>query len=334
MSEIRTDPLFGNLAIVARERAGRPKRSRKPKDDGDPEGPCPLCPGNEGNCPPELSRIEDASAGAGSGRWKSRVFPNRYPALALEAEAPTKAGLIEKMQGFSLAPGFGVHEVIAESPSHTTPFWAEEPAHAIAPLVLLQGRLRDLQNDDRLAYIQAFKNHRTSSGGSLEHPHLQIVGMPFIPQPIRRLMGSARCRVCELLQHETSDAHKGDRLLTETSRFISFADFAPTFSHQFSIYPKAHQAGIELAEPRDLEDFAQITAIVIGKLERILGEMPLNLVFYTQPNPRVFNDGIMHWFARVYPRLGQLAGMELSTGISTVHQSPEEMARTFREKSV
>jgi UDPglucose--hexose-1-phosphate uridylyltransferase len=327
MSEIRTDPLFGTLAVVARERAARPKRVRT-VDEYAPEGACPLCPGNEGLCPPEVDRLDEG------GKWASRAFPNRYPALALEAEAPKKTLNPEKIPAFSVAPGFGVHEVIVESPSHSAPFWMLDGEHSVAGLALLQKRLKDLQKDERIAYSQIFKNHRAAAGGSQEHPHFQLVGMPFIPAPVRRLMGSSQCRVCELLKHETSEAHQGERLLDETSRFVALADYAPAYSYQFSIYPKQHSPGFELADAQDLEELAHLSARVIGRFERILGDLPLNLLFYTRPNPKVFNDGIMHWFIRVTPRLGRHAGLELSSGISVVQAAPEDVARSFREKAL
>lgn len=401
MSEFRTDPLFGNLCIVARERASRPHRIRV-KDQIEPSGSCPLCPGNEAMCPPETARITDGQGDPAGSRWQIRSFPNRYPALQLELEPEltdlsqlqTDAGVLSAPTTY---PGFGVHEVIVESPNHLLPFWAQDEEAGKQLFRFLQTRVRDLYKDRRIFYTQIFKNHRASAGGSIEHPHMQLLGLPFLPAPIKRLMAGRECLVCALLRREQEGASekgktsfssgsasaaastamgsatsasagskgerspggsfgKGDtahrespsskplpeRLLAETSRFIALADYAPSYSYQFSIYPKKHCPGIDLASKDEIDDLVHLCHGLFSKLERIHGEVGLNIVLFTQPNPNGFAkppsmgkvEDTMHWFLRVFPRLGRHAGFELSTGIPIVQVAPEDAARTFREKGI
>lgn len=332
MSEFRTDPLFGSLCLVAAERAARPRRIRT-RDELQITGPCPLCPGNEALCPPEITRGELQQ----NGRWQVRVFPNRYPTLNLEAHLPEVNP--RELKPYQTATGFGVHEVIAESPSHTLPFWSLDTEESVEVFRVLQRRTRDLYKDQRIRYVQLFKNHGAGAGGSLDHPHFQLVGMPFNPTPVDQLFRGRGCKVCELLKHDhpdTSDGKPpGERVMAESSRFVALADFAPQYAYQFSIYPKRHQSGFELAGAEDLEDLSQLLSQVLPRMERLLGDLALNLVFYNRPNPAHHTvDESMHWFLRVFPRQGRVAGFEVSTGISLVHVAPEDAARAFREKGV
>ncbi len=342
MSEFRTDPLFGNLVLVAHERASRPRRSMV-RDVVDASGPCPLCPGNEALCPPEIDRVE------AGGRWEARVFPNRYPAVSLEAEVPAIEPGSDETNLLSSAPGFGVHEVIVESPNHVLPFWALDLEQSVPLLGLIQSRVRDLYRDQRIVYAQIFKNHKPASGGSLEHPHFQLLGLPLVPRPLKHLMSADHCRVCALLEREwkSFEGKRGEqspRFLAETNHFVALADYAPTYAYQFSIYPKAHSAAFEEAPRSEMEDLSQLMTLVLGKFERLLGELALNLLFYTRPNPGEATGAKsargeaaharMHWFIRVCPRRSRKAGLELATDIGLVHVAPEDVAHSFREKGL
>lgn len=342
MSEFRTDPIFGTFSIVARERATRPQR-KKLRDDSEPAGPCPFCPGNESLCPPELARVATVpGVPSAPGGWQVRAFPNHYPSVSLEA-VPALTSLADRPRDYTTAPGFGVHEVVVESPHHTVPFWSQAPEQGVALFELLQGRIRELQKDQRLLAFQIFKNHRALSGESIEHPHFQLMGLPFLPLPLERILASPSCLICSHLAHEhqVDTQGKDSRLLAETSRFAAYADFAPRSPYQFSIYPKTHSPGFENASRTELEDLSQLSALLVGKLERMLGDIGLNWVVYSQPNPHGFSrpagtawDISMHWFIRIFPRIGRTGGFELATAIPVVQVAPEDAARAFKEKGL
>lgn len=340
MSEFRTDPLFGTLSLIATERAVRPQRVRA-RDEIERGGPCPFCPGNEYVSPPEIARFP---IGNGS-RWQTRALPNRYPSVTLEAEPSAVPGFTQGELKLETKPGFGAHEVIVDSPSHGLPFWVLNPRDARHVLFLIQSRIRDLYRDRRILYAQVYKDHRASAGASLEHPHFQLIGLSFLPRRLFQLLNSNHCKVCRLLQEESrvaKMARERSRVLTETSRFVALADFAPVFGYQFSIYPKHHLPGFEEAAMDELEDLAQIFTLTLGRFERILGDIGLNIALFTRPNPGGFErpdlpgfgDHSMHWFFRVYPRSGRGSGFELATEIALVHVSPEDAARVYGEKSV
>lgn len=385
MSEFRADPLFGNPCLIVPEKATRPNRVRvtqaSPRaqsvhlshpleDQLDYPGPCPYCPGNEAFSPPEIYRTQDL-ASASPNRWQTRVFAHRHPAMKLEAPdlfTDLKAlGHSEALSALLTSkPGFGVHEVIVESPNHNAPFWEMDVERSIQVFKTLQKRMSDLYQDRRLLYVQLFKNHQTAAGTHHEHPHFELLGMPFIPEPVMRLNSARECQVCEVLRKEEPDlmgqanrstqnermstppprkkkadlssrrAHS-ERFMTATTQFVALMDYAPEYDYQFSIYPSQHHSNFQDATEDELRDLSRLVSQIFTRLNRLLGEFALNIVIFSAPNPLGFaNPGSssMHWFVRVYPRLIRKTGFEIATGIPVVRVAPEDAARAFREKEL
>ena len=98
MSELRRDHLHDTWVIAAPERGARPQDVRLQSVPAG-EAPCPFCPGNESQTPPEiLATGRRAGAPADGPAWRVRIFPNRYPAVTGTE---------------------GRHEVVVLSPDHT-----------------------------------------------------------------------------------------------------------------------------------------------------------------------------------------------------------------------
>ena len=111
--EIRQNLATDQWVIFAPARGKRPHDfvSKAPERatlaEHDPN--CPFCPGNEEHLPPI---IEEVPAVGGEG-WRTRVIPNKYPALKQDG-SPERF-----VEGIYLSmKGVGWHEVIIESPRH------------------------------------------------------------------------------------------------------------------------------------------------------------------------------------------------------------------------
>ena len=112
MPEFRKDPIVGRWVIISVERGKRPSDYASVSHKRKIAGFCPFCPGNEYTTPKEVFAIRDSGEPNSSG-WSLRVVPNKFPALKMDVEVcnPT-GGLFDKMNGF------GVHEVVIETPDH------------------------------------------------------------------------------------------------------------------------------------------------------------------------------------------------------------------------
>src|SRR6266436_5076376 len=107
MPELRRDPVAGRWVIIASERAKRPDDFSVETAPPPRNLPCAFCAGHEAMTPQEIAGVR------ADGRWKSRVVPNKFPALMVEGD------LAKRGDGmYDLMNGVGAHEVIIESPRH------------------------------------------------------------------------------------------------------------------------------------------------------------------------------------------------------------------------
>ena len=86
--------------------------------------------------------------------------------------------------------------------------------------------------------------------------------------------------------------------------------------------PRRHAADFGLARDADISSTAEALRQVLGRLARLDGP-PHNLVLHTSPlRQRV--DATYHWHWEIHPRLREIAGLELGTGLPVNPVSPEE----------
>ncbi|MEE8413836.1 MAG: DUF4931 domain-containing protein, partial [Dehalococcoidales bacterium] len=167
MSELRQDPTTREWVILAPERARRPQQALKKRVTEvlpDWDESCPFCPGNEAQTPDEVLKIAASDHDSG---WAVRAVPNRFSALTPEGS------ILRREDGhFARAMnGFGVHEVIIESPLHNTTLALMSYERVENVLDAYLQRYNALKKNRLLKFITIFKNHGRESGTSLAHPH-------------------------------------------------------------------------------------------------------------------------------------------------------------------
>ena len=110
------------------------------------------------------------------------MVPNLYPAF--DGGGPfevSEAGPLRRR-----APGNGIHEVLVFSPDHGAS-WADlTDTQAVLVMAAVRDRLEDHAGVAAVAYTQVIVNHGREAGASIEHPHGQLLGMPFVPASWRR----------------------------------------------------------------------------------------------------------------------------------------------------
>ena len=112
MPELRQNYFTKEWVIIATERAKRPEElvsRRVPKTAPQHVENCPFCPGNESKTPPEVLRIPSE----GNGAWQVRVIGNKFAALSPDIKPTRVIHRSRRSMG-----GFGIHDVIVESPNH------------------------------------------------------------------------------------------------------------------------------------------------------------------------------------------------------------------------
>jgi len=344
MPELRKSPIVKRWVIIATERARRPidfhSAEKEPKKSG---GFCPFCAGNEEKTPPEVYALPQDGRHANTPGWRTRVVPNKFPALAIEG------GLGRQGHGlFDVMNGVGAHEVIIETPDHELEMCDMPIPHLEGVLSTYKARILDLVGDIRLRYILIFKNFGFAAGASLEHPHTQLIATPITPRAVKQELMSAqshfydkeRCLFCDILYQEIKDQ---ERIVSVNDHFVALCPFASRFPFETWIFPRQHSAHFSHASDKLLHEFALVLRDTLKRIAVALDSPPYNFVLHNAPNVRSRArhsrywqtlDLDFHWHIEIMPKLTKVAGFEWGTGFYINPTPPEQAAQYLRDVEV
>lgn len=335
MSQIRYDLFHDRYVIIAPNRAQR-AGFLKPQKLVEPEK-CPFCEGNEKLTPPEIFALRDGS-GANEPGWRTRVVPNLFKAVEIEASLTQ-----ERRGSFEWQDGFGAHEVIIDMPDHETGVerW---PARALSDwLATVQERVTDLHRDFRLVWLSVFKNHGVHAGATQPHPHTQIIGLPMIPKRELPMLAHQVTYfrehgrpVAETLREE--ELHSGERIVLKNEHFVAIAPFASAMPFEMWITPLAPLATMITMNSEEREALADLMQKLYARMVAVLGPFDFNLTFEIAPlqkdgtSASMFGDFAQacRFGIRILPRITGIGGFELSSGMHINPVAPETAARKIR----
>ncbi|MEE8199750.1 MAG: galactose-1-phosphate uridylyltransferase [Candidatus Acidoferrales bacterium] len=328
MPEIRRNIITRQWVIIATERARRPDQFRS-DDQLRVHLParvptCPFCPGNEAQTPPETFRDPK------KGKWKVRVVPNKFAALAAEGD------LVRMHLGLKRTiTGVGLHEVIVETPEHNLTLAQMEDEDVERVLRTFLERYHAVLADPRVEQVTLFKNHGPAAGTSIEHPHSQLIGTPIIPSEVIERLETALdffnnsagdCLFCVTRNDELEDRV---RVIIESAHFAAFIPFAALSPFHTWIFPKRHSASFGNIQPEELSDLARVLRRLLRKLYDGLADPDYNFTIRTAPKE---SDRVKyyHWYLSVVPRVTKIAGFELGSGMFINTALPEASAEFLR----
>ncbi len=104
---------------------------------------------------------------------------------------------------------------------------------------------------------------------------------------------------------------------------MAFAPYASRSPFEVWIVPRRHDADFARASAADITATAEALRQVLGNLASSLDGPPYNLVLHTAPLQEQV-DGTYHWHWEIHPRLREIAGLELGTGLPVNPVSPED----------
>ena len=325
MSELRLDPMTGRWVVIAGERSQRPSDflpRRLPVED-EPIRPCPFCPGRDDEVTPPVASYGPA------GGWSVRVVANRYPAFSgSEPMVVSHLGPV-----FTQAPASGLHEVLVLSPEHNAS-WADlSENHAALVMEALRDRMSAHAATPGLRYSQAVVNCGREAGASIEHPHGQLLSMPFIPgEAANELAGFARfqgnCLLCATIDAEEEAVH---RIVFADDRVATISPFWGGTPYELMIVPRHHGGNLHEAEPPDLAAIGRAVQRALAALRGRLGDIAYNVMFHSAPF-RLTGD--FHWHVHVMPKISTRGGFEMGSGVLINVVPPERAAEELRSEVV
>ncbi len=337
LPELRKNPITLNWVIISTERSKRPSdfiKSQDHKEKVSRSESCPFCYGNEDKTPPEVLVYREENSPPNSKGWSVRVVPNKFPALSQSESSPER----NHTPLFETLSGYGVHEVIVESPDHSATLGEYSQEQTDKVMSALLERYRDIRKDSQIRYIQIFKNSRAVAGASLSHPHFQLIAMPLIPSIVDKELLQGRnyyvehnsCIFCSIIEEEIKT---GTRIIAENNRFIAFCPHASRFPFETWFFPKEHRPNFDSMDEEDVSDLSTILRSVIGKFEENLNSPPYNLILHTAPLDLEGKE-YYHWHLELLPRLTIVAGFEWGTNFYINPTPPESAAQFLRASSL
>lgn len=328
MPELRIDPLTGLRVIVAGERGSRPGAflDVAPREPIDPESD-PFAAGHEDRTPPELYALRE------DGDWKVRVVPNLYPALS-NGEADAGADPLASGRGepdlFATRPATGAHEVIVNAPDPVSSLAELDPEQVQTAMSVWRERMRA---HDGAAYVHLIVNEGKEAGASLPHTHAQLYALPFVPAAVARererfTAYSDRTQGRNLLEDVVQEeVRRRVRIVAIDDEAVAIAPFAARVPFHLQVVPRRPVARFSDDGPLG----GRLLHELLNRLRATLGTLPpLNMWVRTAPR----DAERFCWRIEIMPRLAQLAGLEIGTGVHLNVLAPEDAAQRLRDASV
>jgi UDPglucose--hexose-1-phosphate uridylyltransferase len=196
-----------------------------------------------------------------------------------------------------------IHEIIIHSPNHHKNF--DELSLSQSELVFKTYKQRFQTHQDK-GQVYIFHNHGVAGGESLPHPHSQLAVVPDFVE----------------LEIAPADFPRKKEDFKETEHFLISSPLSSQWPDEVWLVPKRDSLFYSEISDNEIRDLAKSMYRLIQIFDLRHGhEFPFN--FYISPHKG--------WYLRIIPRLKNLGGFELGTGISVNTQNPKETMAFIKE---
>lgn len=323
--ELRKDAITGWWVATVVDRAFHRDRFARPADQIDDGGDCQNC------------RLP-----VGDGVRTRTLKDFAFHLVGTDEQARELDGNVAQVS-LQDARASGSWRTIVAPPGEHRPLHAVGSETIVALLGAARTAIADARRTALTDHLQVVQNWGGQAGARTNHLCLDLYDLPQIPHRIaEELGGSARfviregeCPWCRLVRVEAS---RPDRLVWQDADTVAFAPFASRSPFEVWVVPRRHDADFGRASDADVAATGEALRRVLGALAGTLDGPPYNLVLHTAPL-RESVDATYHWHWEIHPRLREIAGLELGTGLPVNPVSPEDaveelLARTRRVTGV
>jgi UDPglucose--hexose-1-phosphate uridylyltransferase len=310
--EFRFDALTREWVNIV---GGRQDRPNLPSTD------CPFCVGG----------LEAPHA------YEVTWFANRWPALAPGAPIDLAAA---EASGTTCLPAAGACEVVLFSPDHTQSLSGLGATGIRSVVDVWAERTTALLARPEIEYVLVFETRGREVGATIDHPHGQIYGYPFVPPvPAREAAIALKydCPVCEETEREAAD---GSRVVYDDGEWMAWVPYASGYSYGLRIAPRSHHRSLPSLDYRDRDRLSALLADVLARYDRLWppphpGYLFPYLLWFHQAPAR--GSGEWHLHAHTAPPLRApgtmrfVASGELGSGVLSNPVVPEDAAKALRD---
>jgi UDPglucose--hexose-1-phosphate uridylyltransferase len=222
----------------------------------------------------------------------------------------------------------GSWRTIVAPPGEHRPLHAVGSETIVALLSEARAAVADARRTAQTDHLQVVQNWGAQAGARTNHLCLDLYDLPQIPHRIAEELGGAarfviregECPWCRLVREEPT---RPERMVWQDADTVAFAPFASRSPFEVWIVPRRHEADFGRAGDADVAAAGEALRQVLAALAVTLDGPPYNLVLHTAPL-REQVDATYHWHWEIHPRLREIAGLELGTGLPVNPVSPED----------
>jgi UDPglucose--hexose-1-phosphate uridylyltransferase len=256
-----------------------------------------------------------------------------FTVAGTEEEARARDGQVAQVTMADARAAGAWRTVVAPPAEH-------RPLHAVGSDVI-EGLLRRCRDEivasrsgERTQYLQVVQNWGAQAGARTNHLCFDLYDLPQIPHRIAEELGGAarfliregECPYCRLVRDEV---RRPGRLLYADAHAVAFAPWASRSPFEVWVVPRRHDADFARATDADVAAAGEALRRVLGQLAGSLDGPPFNLVLHSAPLHEQV-DATYHWHWEIHPRLREIAGLELGTGLPVNPVSPEDAVEELR----
>lgn len=316
-SQMRYDAVLDEWVAIA---SHRQTRTHLPRADE-----CPLCPSTESR-PTEIPSPD----------YDVVAFENRFPSFARNV---TDVSTVDDSLT-PAAPAVGRCEVVCFTSDHNSSFAALTPERVRLVMAAWVDRTEELSRHPDVRQVFCFENRGKEIGVTLDHPHGQIYGYPFVTPHTRRMLDSAR-RYRERTRRDlfadvlAAELDARVRVIGESEHWVAFVPAAARWPVEVHLYPRRKVPDLPALSDAERDDFGPLYLDVLRRLDRIFDRpLPYIAAWHQAPVHSDRDLAYLHLrlmsIQRAPGKLKYLAGSESAMGAFINDAVPEDIAERLR----
>lgn len=259
-----------------------------------------------------------------------------FTVAGTEDEARARDGAVAQVT-IADARAAGAWRTVVAPPGEHRPLHAAGSSTIEGLLARCRDEIAEARRAARTQHLQVVQNWGAQAGARTNHLCLDLYDLPQIPHRVAEELGGAarfliregECPYCRLVRDEV---RRPDHLLYADDHAVAFAPYAGRSPFEVWVVPRRHDADFARATDADIAAAAEALRQVLGRLAASLDGPPYNLVLHSAPL-REQVDATYHWHWEIHPRLREIAGLELGTGLPVNPVSPEDAVEELRSGS-
>jgi len=330
---------------------------------------CPFCVGHEGNSTdPALwvdehgnMRTDELQPG-----WQVRALANIFPLIntprdfyperhyeqlrdITHSQAATGQNIPKGTLADDELNATGISEVVVSSPLCNGQPAIQSKQEVAWGLQVVQERGRAIRGREDIVKDMSFiKQYGQMSGGSLRHPHYQIMTFTFVTRRHEERIKNAHknfvkyneCLTCVDLRNVRDRSHKEhSRFLHENKHFVALVARCGQ-QHGVHIVPKQHSHSWLDMPPEHMPALGDALQLILQAVYDGFGN-PHYILYWVTADTQAHHDVAdgdlkkkFHWWLEVVPRLvGDFGAVEadVSVRVAALQGLPEEFAAELRK---